>query len=124
MDAAVPGRLVRADAGQASIETIAAVFLLLAVAMIAWQLALAGWTGTEAANAARTAARVDGRISNSDTAIKDAKTQLTDHGFDNNGTSVQVDSGAATVSVDLPILLPWIHVPIHIVERATMPNTK
>lgn len=49
----------RDDRGQASVELVAAVPLVLAVGAIAWQLALAGHTAWLAAHAARAGARAD-----------------------------------------------------------------
>ena len=47
------------ERGQASVELVAAVPLVLAIGAIAWQLALAGHTAWMAAHAARAAARAD-----------------------------------------------------------------
>jgi pilus assembly protein CpaE len=50
---------IRAESGQASVETVAMVPLVLLVAAVAWQLVLAGHTLWLAAGAARAAARAD-----------------------------------------------------------------
>ena len=47
------------ERGQASVELVAAIPLVLAVAAIAWQLALAGHTAWLTAHAARAGARAD-----------------------------------------------------------------
>ena len=49
----------RAESGQASVETVAMVPLVLLVAAVAWQLLLTGHTLWLCANAARAAARAD-----------------------------------------------------------------
>ena len=53
------GRIRRGQAGQASVELVAAVPLVLAAGAIAWQLALAGHTAWMSAHAARAGARAD-----------------------------------------------------------------
>ena len=50
-------RTLRENSGQASVEMVAALPLVLLAGLIAWQLALAGHTAWLAANAARVAAR-------------------------------------------------------------------
>ena len=52
-------RFLRAELGQASVELVATVPLVLLCAAIAWQLALAGQTAWLCANAARVAARAE-----------------------------------------------------------------
>jgi hypothetical protein len=51
--------LARAESGQASVETVAVVPLVLLAAAIAWQIVLTGHTLWLCANAARAAARAD-----------------------------------------------------------------
>src|SRR2546423_5547595 len=53
-------RLLRSELGQASVELVAVVPLVLLCAAVAWQLALAGPTPWLCANAARVAARAEG----------------------------------------------------------------
>ena len=50
---------MRAEAGQASVETVAVVPLVLLAAAVAWQLVLTGHTLWQCANAARAAARAE-----------------------------------------------------------------
>ena len=52
-------RIRRGQAGQASVELVAVLPLLLAAGAIAWQLALAGHTAWMSAHAARAGARAD-----------------------------------------------------------------
>jgi hypothetical protein len=52
-------RVLRSDLGQASVELVAVVPLVLLCAAVAWQLALAGQTAWLCANAARVAARAE-----------------------------------------------------------------
>ena len=47
------------ERGQASVELVAALPLVLLAGLLAWQLALAGHTAWECAHAARAAARAD-----------------------------------------------------------------
>ena len=49
------------EEGQVAIEFLGTIFLVLLAGLLAWQLALAGWSAVGAANAARTAARAYSR---------------------------------------------------------------
>ncbi len=54
-------RLVREQRGQASAELVGMLWWMLLCALVVWQLLLAAWSVDQAANAARTASRVEGR---------------------------------------------------------------
>lgn len=117
------GARLRSQDGQASIELAGTVWLLLAAALVAWELALTGWTATVAANAARTAARDYSRISDSGQALGDGYAALAGDGFTRSGSSIVINGEQTKVKVDLPLIVPWIHVPIPITEQATLPQT-
>ena len=55
----MPQPSVRSDSGQASVELVAVLPIVIVAALVAWQLALAGHTLWMAAGAARAAARAD-----------------------------------------------------------------
>jgi hypothetical protein len=114
---------LRAVDGQASIELAGSIWLLLAAALVAWELALGGWTATIAANAARTSARDYSRVADSGQALGDGYAALSGDGFTRSGSSIIIDGEETTVKVDLPLIVPWIHVPIPITAHATMPQT-
>ena len=61
-------RLITEERGQASTELMGMVWWLLLVALFVWQLLLAAWAVDQAANAARTASRVEARDGNADKA--------------------------------------------------------
>ena len=61
-------RLIREERGQASTELMGMVWWLFLVALLVWQLLLAAWAVDQAANAARTASRVEARDGNADKA--------------------------------------------------------
>ena len=61
-------RLITEERGQASTELMGMVWWLFLVALLIWQLLLAAWAVDQAANAARTASRVEARDGNADKA--------------------------------------------------------
>ena len=96
-------RYVRDEAGQASVELVAALpFLLLGLA-VAVQLALVGFTAWSAAGASRAAARADYVGSDPAAAARAAlPARLAD--------AAEVDAGASAVEVEvaIPRLLPLL----------------
>ena len=76
---------------------------MLLVALAVWQLMLAAWAVDQAANAARTASRVEGRGGSGEKAARMAVTEgLRD------GLQVQIMGDTAKVSVRIPIILPGL----------------
>ena len=106
--------------------------LLLFAALVAWQLALAGWSAVAAANAARTAARAYSRTGDLVSAENDGKDSLSGDGL-LTGSSVKVTPGGigpggqagahADVVVSIPIIVPGIASPITIPATADIPRT-
>ena len=98
---------------------------LLLAALVAWQLALAGWSAVGAANAARTAARSYSRTGDAASAQADGQQALKDD-FLGSGSSVHVSGttdARADVVVSIPIIVPGITSPIRIPASADMPKT-
>jgi hypothetical protein len=114
---------LRAEPGQATIELAGTVWLLLVAALVAWELALTGWTATVAANAARTTARDYSRVADSGQALGEGYASLSGDGFTRSGSTIVLNGAQALVKVDVPLIVPWIHLPIPISEQATMPET-
>ncbi len=111
---------LRSQSGQATVELGALVGLVLLVGLIAWQLALIGWTAVSAQNAARTAARMQSRGGDGAAAGRHA---LAAKGLSHDA-DVQVTGDQATVVVPVPIVVPALHAfGFHLTETATMPHT-
>ena len=111
-------RLIREERGQASTELLGMLWWLLLVALAVWQLLLAAWAVDQAANAARTASRVEARDGNADKAahwaVSDSLRQ---------GMKVDISGDTATVSVRVPIVFPGLGDDHLRVERsATLPS--
>jgi hypothetical protein len=129
-----PARLnhrLRSEQGQVAIEMLGTTGLLLLAALVAWQLALAGWSAVGAANAARTAARSYSRTGDVASAEADGRQALRED-FLLHGSSVQVtettdasgiSDARAAVSVSIPIIVPGLDSPITIPASADMPKT-
>jgi hypothetical protein len=111
-------RLIREERGQASTELMGMVWWLFLVALLVWQLLLAAWAVDQAANAARTASRVEARDGNADKAAHWAVS----NGL-RKGMKVTIDGDKATVSVRVPIVFPGLGDDRLRIERsATLPS--
>ena len=111
-------RLIREERGQASTELMGMVWWLFLVALLIWQLLLAAWAVDQAANAARTASRVEARDGNADKAAHWAVS----NGL-RKGMKVTIDGDKATVSIRVPIVLPGLGDDRLRIERsATLPS--
>jgi hypothetical protein len=96
-------RLLRDERGQASVELVGMLWWLLLTALLVWQLMLAAWAVDQAANAARTASRIEGRGGD---AVKAARNALS--GGLRDGMRVNVSGETAKVSVRIPIVVPGL----------------
>ena len=111
-------RLVRLEAGQASVELVAAVPFVLLAGAVAWQLALAGQTAWLSANAARVAARAeavgrDGRAAALSALPKPFR----------NGLQVSQAGGRAVrVRVRIPLLVQHWTSPVAVSASAALPR--
>lgn len=117
---------LRCERGQVAIEFAGTAWLLVVAGLIAWQLALVGWTAVSASNAARTAARANSKVGDAPSAEADGRQSLQENGFTSDTSSVTMSGETATAVVKLPILVPgltWLEWPISLTETATMPST-
>ena len=111
-------RLIHEERGQASTELMGMVWWMFLVALLIWQLLLAAWAVDQAANAARTASRVQARDGNADKAAHWAVSS----GL-RKGMKVEIDGDTATVSVRVPIVFPGLGDDRLRIERsATLPS--
>jgi membrane-associated protease RseP (regulator of RpoE activity) len=112
-----------AEEGQVAVEFLGTIFLVLLAALLAWQLALVGWSAVGAANAARTAARAYSRTSDASNARADAQKSLDGDGL-GTGSSVSVTDGKASVVVKVPLVFPGLASPVALpAATASMPHT-
>jgi hypothetical protein len=104
--------VLRADSesGQAAVETVATVPLVLLAAAVAWQLVLTGHTLWLSAHAARAAARAELVGRSPERAARSALPRSLERGL-----SVQrVDGGGVRVKLRLPLLLRAWRSPVEV----------
>lgn len=95
--------LLTRQRGQATVELVAVVPLVLLVALVAWQLVLAGQTAWLAAQAARVAARADAVGRDPDLAARSALPEAFEPGLEVR----RREGGGVRVSVRVPLLRRW-----------------
>ena len=111
-------RLLRDERGQASVELVGMLWWLLLTALLVWQLMLAAWAVDQAANAARTASRIEGRGGD---AVKAARNALS--GGLRDGMKVNLSGETAKVSVRIPIVVPGLGDDrLRVTRSATLPS--
>jgi hypothetical protein len=96
-------RLISEERGQASTELVGMLWWMLLCALVVWQLLLAAWSVDQAANAARTASRVDARGGDAEKAARYAVS-----GGLRDGLKVKMTGEKAEVSVRIPIVFPGL----------------
>jgi hypothetical protein len=96
-------RLLRDQRGQASVELVGMLWWMLLSALVVWQLMLAAWAVDQAANAARTASRIEGRGGDPAKAARNALS----HGL-RDGMQVDMNGETAKVSVRIPLVVPGL----------------
>jgi hypothetical protein len=112
-------RRLREERGQASAELMGMAFWLLLAALCVWQLMLAAWTVTQAANAARTASRVAARPDGDpEKAARNALSAPLREGFHR----FMLDGEKATVRVRIPIIVPGLETGLSVSRSATLPS--
>jgi hypothetical protein len=94
-------RLISEERGQASTELVGMLWWMLLCALVVWQLLLAAWSVDQAANAARTASRVEARGGDAEKAARYAVS-----GGLRDGLKVKMTGEKAEVSVRIPIVFP------------------
>jgi pilus assembly protein CpaE len=106
----------QAQSGQASVETVAMVPLVLLVAAIAWQLVLTGHTLWLCANAARAGARAELVGQSPARAARSALPKSLERDLSVSRRS----DGGVRVRVRLPLLLRAWRAPIHVAATASL----
>lgn len=106
----------RAESGQASVETVAVVPLVLLVAAVGWQLVLTGHTLWLSANAARAAARADLVGESPVRAARSALPRSLEGGL----SVTRTRDSAVRVRVRLPLVLNAWHAPVRVGATASL----
>jgi hypothetical protein len=107
---------IRSESGQASVETVAMVPLVLLAAAVAWQLVLTGHTLWLCAHAARAAARAELVGRSPERAARSALPRSLDREL-----SVQrVDGGGIRVKLRLPLLLRSWRSPVEVAAVSSL----
>ncbi|TPQ19633.1 TadE/TadG family type IV pilus assembly protein [Streptomyces sporangiiformans] len=93
--------------------------ILLLIGMAAIQLGLVGYAINQAGSGARAAARVASQDGAGEAAGQAAMSDWLDA---NVSAPKGGDTTTATVTVDVPVLIPFVEFDWQVVRRATMPN--
>ncbi|RSS55273.1 TadE/TadG family type IV pilus assembly protein [Streptomyces sp. WAC01280] len=113
----------RRDRGQAAIEYLGFLPILLIVGLAGLQLGMAAYAAQQAGTAARAAARAD-TVDVPDGEVRpnaEAAGRAAMSGWIADGSEIDVEGGVATVRVEIPRVLPfWNFDPI--VKTVTMPK--
>ena len=107
---------IRSESGQASVEAVAIVPLVLLVATLAWQLVLTGHTLWLAAGAARAAARAELVGESPARAARSALPRSLERGM----SVKRVNAGGVRVEVRLPLMVRSWGSPIEIVAASSL----
>ena len=102
---------VDSERGQASIELVAVLPVVLLVGAIVWQLALAGHTAWLTANAARAGARADAVGRDAAAAARSALPRSLERGLEVE----RLRGGGVRVSVRVPLVVPGWRTPLRVV---------
>jgi hypothetical protein len=109
----------RSERGSVSLETIGMLPYLLMAALFAWQVLVAGYIAVNTENAARNGSRVEGRGGDGRSAAIESLAP-----FVRGNATARVDGERATVTVEIPIVLPQITSENFAITRtATLPST-
>jgi TadE-like protein len=111
-----PGSDSRSECGQASVELVAVVPLVLLVGALVWQLALAGHTAWLTANAARAAARADSVGRDAASAARSTLPRALERDLDVE----RLGAGGVRVSVRVPVLLRRWEGPVRIAATSSL----
>lgn len=123
--AALRSRL-RSRSGQSSIEFAGTVGLVLFAALLAWQLALIGWTAVSTSNAVRTAARLYSRGASAQDAQAVGTKSLTGQLLTDAGAQWSHNGETWTLVMPIPVVLPGVHLgsgSFDVTRNATIPHT-
>ena len=109
---------LRGQAGQATIEFVGTLAVVLFSALAMWQLLIVMWAYNETSNAARTAARVESRGGDTKKAARNALPHLLRHKL-----MVEPDGEKVTLTVRIPLFFPGLDSKNVIASReATIPK--
>lgn len=108
------------QSGQASVELVATIPLVVLAGFVAWQLALAGHTLWLCANAARVAARADVV---GESAAAAARSALPDS-MERDLSVTRVDEGGVRVSVRVPLLVRQWQTPVSVSAVSSLEGAK
>src|SRR5438034_10989887 len=111
-------RVLRSQAGQASVELVAVVPFVLLAAAIAWQMALAGQTAWLCANAARVAARAEAVGRDGRAAARSALPSPLRRGLEVSRRG----GGAVRVRVRIPVIVRRWRTPLAVTASAGLPK--
>jgi hypothetical protein len=104
------------QAGQASVELVATVPVVLLVGAVAWQLALAGHTAWLTAHAARAAARADAVGK----APAEAARSTLPRSLEDDLEVEPLERGGVRVSVKVPLLMRRWDAPVRVAASASL----
>jgi hypothetical protein len=106
----------RAEAGQASVEAVAVLPLVLVAAAVAWQLVLTGHTLWLCAHAARAAARAELVGKSAERAARSALPRSLERDL----SVKRVDRGAIRVRIRVPLLSHAWRTPVHVAATSAL----
>ena len=104
------------ERGQASVELVAALPLVLLAGLLAWQLALAGHTAWECAHAARAAARADAVGRSAEAAARSAVPRSLERGL----SVRRLREGGVRVSLRVPLLVRAWRGPVTVAATSSL----
>ena len=111
-----PPRHPRSERGQASVELVAALPLVLCLAAACWQLALAGHAMWLVAHAARAAARADAVGRSPRSAARSAIPRSLERGLEVR----RLRDGGVRVSLPVPLLVPAWRAPLGVTATSSL----
>ena len=106
----------RSQSGQASVEAVAVVPLVILAALAAWQIALGGYTLWLTAGAARAAARADTVGSSAQRAARSALPAAMERGL----SVERLREGGVRVAVRVPLLLRRWRSPVSVAATSSL----
>lgn len=104
------------ERGQASVELVAALPLVLLAGLLAWQLALAGHTAWECAHAARAAARADAVGRSAEAAARSAVPRSLERGL----SVRRLREGGVRVSLRVPLIVRVWRGPVTVAATSSL----
>jgi hypothetical protein len=108
----------RGERGQATVELLSTLPLLIIAALLVWQMLLVGIVMTSASNAARTGSRAASLSGDGEQAARNALRPAFRH-----GSQITVNGTSVRVRVAMPLIVPGVSLPVHLSSTATMPRT-